>query len=143
MVKDIVKGKITVISKEITDFESENFKNAIQDLTDTFYKGGHATCVGLAACQIGINDRIILVKDNNKVLIMVNPEILEQKGNQLGMEGCLSFPEVYKNIERPVRIKIKYQTILGNTKNQTYNGFTARIICHEVDHLNGICKVGE
>ncbi len=143
MIKDIVKGKITVISKEITDFESESFKNTIQDINDTFYKGGHDTCVGLSACQIGVNDRIILVKDNNRVLIMVNPEILEQNGRQAGMEGCLSFPDTYKSIERPTQVKVKYQTILGNAKQQKYNGYTARIICHEVDHLNGICKVGE
>ena len=143
MIRDIVKGKITNISKEITDFESEEYLNTVKDILDTVSSGLYPTCVGLAACQIGINYRIILVKDNKKILFMVNPIILEQSGKKDGPEGCLSFPDVTKIIERPTELKLQYQTVIGNTKIKKFKGFTARIICHEVDHLNGICKVGE
>jgi len=101
-------------------------------------------CVGLAANQIGYPVRIIAVKleDNEHFTIMVNPEIIDHKGKEkLGKEGCLSVPSTINNnvmVKRWYKIKIKYTAEDGKSVvTKTYRNFMARVIQHEIDHLEG------
>lgn len=92
----------------------------------------------MAANMIGANKRIIVVNDNNKYIIMINPEILKFSGKLYETEeGCLSHIEV-KKTKRYEKIKVSYFDENFKKKIKTYQGFTAQIIQHEIDHCNGI-----
>ncbi|MEO0289139.1 MAG: peptide deformylase [candidate division WOR-3 bacterium] len=95
--------------------------------------------IGLAANQIGITKRIILIGDEKELYVMVNPIITwfsEEKEKMF--EGCLSFIDLNVNISRSKSIKVKYFDENGNPKENTFDGIYARAIQHEVDHINGI-----
>lgn len=95
--------------------------------------------VGLAAPQVGILKQIIVVLINETPVIMINPEILETSAETCVMkEGCLSFPEQFLEIERPETVKVKYRCTKGRPVVKSYQGLNARIILHEIDHLNGV-----
>jgi len=101
--------------------------------------------VGMAAPQIGIAKRGIVVMPNrNLVSFMINPVIV-WKGpeTQTGIEGCLSFPGVYKNIFRHTMIDVEYFNEKWQKKASTFGGFEAVVVQHECDHLDGICAVGQ
>ena len=109
----------------------------LKDMADTMYK---AEGVGLAAPQVGILRRVAVVdvtEDHSGLLEMVNPEIVEREGNQTGREGCLSVPGRQGVVTRPMRIKARYQTRKGEWMEIETEGFEARAICHELDHLDG------
>lgn len=96
--------------------------------------------IGLAANQIGVSKRIIVIVDaNNDTVSMINPEII-QISNETIMksEGCLSFPGQYYDIERPKEILVKFRDTKGHPRIEKYNELTARVIFHEIDHLDGI-----
>lgn len=98
--------------------------------------------VGLAAPQIGILRRIFVVEiDEIGLHVMINPEILEQKGEQTDYEGCLSVPGKSGKVMRPDYVKVKYMDLEGNDQMLEAEGFFARAICHENDHLNGILYI--
>ena len=135
MIKEIVKDqfqlsqKSTIATKEDLDI--------ITDLIDTI-KANHDHCVGMAANMIGANKRIIVVNDNNKYIIMINPEILKFSGKLYETEeGFLSLTGV-KKTKRYEKIKVSYFDEDFKKKIKTYQGFTAQIIQHEIDHCNGI-----
>jgi peptide deformylase len=95
--------------------------------------------IGLAANQVGILKQIIVVLVNEEPQVMINPEILDiSKEYCIMNEGCLSFPNKFLEIERPEKVKIKYRKLSGHPVVETYDGLTARIILHEIDHLSGI-----
>ena len=95
--------------------------------------------IGLAAPQVGILKRIIVVMVNEQPKVMVNPEIIfTSKETCVMNEGCLSFPNTFLDIKRPQKITIKYRNLSGHPMIETYEGLTARIIFHEIDHLEGI-----
>ena len=95
--------------------------------------------IGLAANQVGVLKRIIIVSDEGNILKMINPEIVEFSENTCIMdEGCLSIPETYLPISRAETIKIKYRDLKGKPQIETYSGLIARVIQHEIDHLDGI-----
>ncbi|NCD00527.1 peptide deformylase [bacterium] len=95
--------------------------------------------VGLAAPQIAKNIRVIIVKNNRKVIPMINPEITKTSWSKVwGEEGCLSVPDTYGEVERYKKINITYFDKKGNKKKITANNFFARVIQHEIDHLDGI-----
>ena len=109
----------------------------LKDMADTMYK---AEGVGLAAPQVGILRRVAVVdvtEDHSGLLEMVNPEIVEREGNQTGREGCLSVPGRQGVVTRPMRIKARYQARKGEWMEIETEGFEARAICHELDHLDG------
>ena len=108
----------------------------LQDMLDT--ANSHTTCVGLAAVQIGVLKNVILVKKDGKFMTMINPKILVGfNGFQYGTEGCLSVEGV-KTIKRHRSIRVKYTDMKGRDRTDTFHGFAARIIQHEVDHLHGV-----
>ncbi len=109
----------------------------LKDMTDTMYK---AEGVGLAAPQVGILRRIAVVdvtEDHSGLLEMVNPEIIEREGSQTGREGCLSVPGRQAVVTRPMKVKARFQDRNGDTFEIETEGFEARAICHELDHLDG------
>ena len=109
----------------------------LKDMADTMYK---AEGVGLAAPQVGILRRIAVVdvtEDHSGLLEMVNPEIIEREGEQTGREGCLSVPGRQGVVTRPMKIKARFQDKNGDTYELETEGFEARAICHELDHLDG------
>ena len=107
-----------------------------QDMLDTLiaHKDG---CVGMAANMIGVAKRIIAFEDNGKYTVMFNPEIIRTDGPYETEEGCLSLEGVRKT-KRYRSIKVQYQNEKFQTRFKTYTDWTAQIIQHEVDHLNGI-----
>ena len=109
----------------------------LKDMADTMYK---AEGVGLAAPQVGILRRIAVVdvtEDHSGLLEMVNPEIIEREGEQTGREGCLSVPGRQGVVTRPMKIKARFQDKNGDSYELETEGFEARAICHELDHLDG------
>lgn len=95
--------------------------------------------VGLAAPQVGILKRIVIILVNEEPKILVNPEIVFMSDNTCKMEeGCLSFPGQYYEIERPEKVTVKYRNLSGHPMLETHEGLTARILLHELDHLDGV-----
>lgn len=109
----------------------------LDDMAETMYDEDG---VGLAAPQIGILKRLVTIDvyDENGLLKMINPEILETSGEQCGLEGCLSIPEVREYVIRPEKVKFKYTDVEGKEQIIEATGLLAVCICHEIDHLDGI-----
>lgn len=124
------------VAKEVTKFNS-NLQKLLKDMAETMYD---ADGVGLAAPQIGISKRIIVVDvgDDNGLIEMVNPVIVEQDGEQFGPEGCLSIPSLNGEVRRANRVVVNGQDASGQHFTIEAEGFLARAFQHEVDHLNGI-----
>ncbi|CAM3352613.1 peptide deformylase [Marinicrinis lubricantis] len=124
-------------SKPVTKFNA-NLHKLLDDMAETMYD---AAGVGLAAPQIGILKRVIVLDphdDSTGLIEMVNPEIIESSGEQLGPEGCLSIPGVNGDVKRHFHIKVKGQDRNGNDMVVEADDFLARIFQHEIDHLNGV-----
>lgn len=94
--------------------------------------------VGLAAPQVGVLRRIIVIDIGEGPIKMINPEIYSESGEEVGPEGCLSVPGKAGTVERPKELKVKYMDENGEKQDLEAEGFLARVICHEIDHLNGI-----
>lgn len=109
-------------------------RELVVDMLDTLYE---AMGVGLAAPQVGILRRIVVVDIGDGPLVLINPEILETEGTQTGEEGCLSVPGMAGQVTRPNYVKVKALDI--NMEEQIYEGegLLARAFCHEIDHLDG------
>ncbi len=128
------------ISNPISEVNSE-IKNLMDDMLETMYE---APGIGLAAVQIGILKRVIVVdvsKDAKKKepLFIANPEILSQSKDLISYEeGCLSIPNQFAEVQRPSMCKIKYLNYNGETKELNAEGLLATCIQHEIDHLNGV-----
>lgn len=126
------------------DWEKEpKPENIVMDMIKIMYlRGG----IGLAAPQVGISKRILVMGTPEKSYICINPEIISGEGNINDIEGCLSFPGLFLHVKRYEKIKVKYQNILGEFKEEEFDGIIARVFQHELDHLNGVCfvdKVGK
>ena len=119
------------------DVVNNRIKILIKDMLDTMYD---ADGVGLAAPQIGILKRVIVVdiEDGNGPLALINPEILESEGTTIDEEGCLSIPGEIGNVERPQKIRVKALNPEGEEVEIKAEDLLARALCHEIDHLNGI-----
>lgn len=95
--------------------------------------------VGISGNQVGILKRIIVVKINDQDKVMINPEIIFISDETCkDNEGCLSFPEQFFEISRPSSVTVKYRNLSGHPHLETHEGLPARIISHEIDHLDGI-----
>lgn len=100
--------------------------------------------VGLSSCQVGIHKTFFIAQIGTRIKLFINPEIIyKSEETTISSEGCLSFPGVYKNIERSNDITIQYfDHRIKKIVREDYSGLAARVIQHEYDHLQGICKVG-
>lgn len=124
-------------SKEVKEM-TPRIKELIDDMFDTMYE---AEGVGLAAPQVGIRKRIVVIDCGDQPLVLINPEILETSGEQTGYEGCLSVPGKTGIVTRPSYAKVK--ALDENMEEYIVEGedLLARCLCHEIDHLNGIMYV--
>ncbi len=128
-------------SRQVTDF-NKRLHTLLDDMRETLLS---ADGVGLAAPQVGVLRRAIVVIDTNKeelpveeqMIELINPEIIESDGEQTGQEGCLSVPGVYGIVTRPEHVIVRAQDRLGNFFEVEGTGLTARCFCHEIDHLDG------
>ncbi|MDR7856391.1 peptide deformylase [Tissierella sp.] len=121
-------------SKAITEV-TERIKILLDDMVDTM---NEAEGVGLAAPQIGILRRAVVIDVGEGPIKLLNPELIEVKGQVIDIEGCLSVPGRSGTVDRPEWVRIKYMDVEGNEKHLEGNGLLARAICHEIDHLDGI-----
>ena len=122
------------VCKPVTNFDSKLFK-LLDDMHETLEDSGG---VGLAAPQVGILRRVVLVDNGEEVLELVNPTLVETDGEQVGAEGCLSVPGKYGLVKRPYYAKVRAQDRFGNWYEAEGEELTARCFCHELDHLDGI-----
>lgn len=98
--------------------------------------------LGLAAPQIGINKRVILVKIGKSFVVMINPQIIEKSPETaISEEGCLSLPNIWGNVERFFEITVEFTDEKNNAKKIRINDLDARVVQHEIDHLNGLLFV--
>lgn len=130
---DILRKK----SRTQFDFD-ERLAVILDDMADTMY---HAEGVGLAAPQIGILRRFCIVDVGDGIIELVNPVIVEQSGSQKGNEGCLSIPGKFNDVVRPFNVTVRAQDRNGNNFTVSAEGFKARALCHEIDHLDGILYI--
>ncbi len=128
-------------SRPVTDFNAR-LAQLLDDMRQTLDSAGG---VGLAAVQVGVLRRAVLVIETNVpdgegeyVIELVNPEIIEAEGEQDGAEGCLSVPGEYGVVKRPERVRVRAQDRNGEWFEVEGTGLTARCFCHEIDHLEGI-----
>lgn len=121
------------ISKPVTDF-NEKLWSLLDDMADTMHK---ADGVGLAAPQVGILKRVVVVDIGEGLIELINPEIIEARGKQTGLEGCLSCPGEQGEVTRPYKVKVKAQNRNGEEFTIEGEELLARAFCHEIDHLSG------
>lgn len=125
-------------TQEIT-LVDDDLRALIADMVATM----HAEAgVGLAANQVGDQRRVFVLdlsggEDPSQVRVFVNPKIHEMAGSQSGDEGCLSFPGIFEVITRPERVRFTATTLEGEPIDEVAEGFFARAVCHEIDHLDG------
>lgn len=124
------------IAKEVKKV-TPNIQKLLTDMADTMYD---AEGVGLAAPQIGILKRVIVVDvgDENGLIKLVNPEIISMEGEQFGPEGCLSIPNLRGDVRRALTVTVKGLDRNGNEVTYTGSELLARAFQHEIDHLNGV-----
>lgn len=127
------------VCKPMVNFDDRLFR-LLADMKDTLIDSGG---VGLAAPQIGILRRVVLVDTGEEILELINPTLVAVDGEQTGAEGCLSVPGVFGIVTRPDTVTVRAQDRYGETFTVTGYGLTARAFCHELDHLDGVLFVSK
>lgn len=121
-------------AKEINNV-TDRIKILLDDMAETMYsKEG----LGLAAPQVGVLRRAVVVDAGQGLYKLIDPRIIEQEGELIDFEGCLSIPRITGKVKRPEKVKVEYTDIDGNRKEVEGEGLFARALCHEIDHLDGI-----
>lgn len=138
-IREIVKKghpALKAKSEEVKAIDNE-IKELIQDLKDTLYS---TTGIGLAAPQIAVNKRVIMIdlRDGMEPIILINPVITKQRGKQESEEGCLSYLGYYGFLERPVEVEVEGLNEEGKKVKYRATELLCRAFCHEIDHLDGI-----
>lgn len=116
----------------------EKLHQILDDMKETMYD---AEGVGLAAPQVGILRRYCIVDVGDGLIELINPVITEKSGSQTGSEGCLSVPDRFEEVKRPMTVTVKAQNRKGENIEIKAEGFKARAFCHEIDHLDGILYI--
>lgn len=122
------------VSRPVTEM-TPRIEQLIGDMIDTMYKYDG---VGLAAPQVGVLRRVIVIDIGEGPMVFINPEIVEQEGEQCGQEGCLSIPGVYLDVKRPNHVVVTAKNEKMEDIRVEGDELLARALCHEIDHLNGI-----
>ena len=135
MIKELMHDPIFLAGK--SEVATKEDLQVAQDLLDTLM-AHKESCVGMAANMIGVTKRIIAFADGKGYTLMLNPKIVKQSGEYETEEGCLSLLGGPRKCKRYRKIKVQYQTTELQTRLKTFEGWTAQIIQHEVDHLDGI-----
>lgn len=141
MILPIIKygdPRLTTPAEEVEEIDDE-IRKLVEDMFETVY---NEPGVGLAANQVGALKRVAIIdlsigEDPNAPLVLINPEIIEEEGEQVTEEGCLSFPEIEIEITRPERLVVKALDLEGEEFTLEASNMLARAICHETDHLDG------
>ncbi|MDE7329497.1 MAG: peptide deformylase [Clostridia bacterium] len=140
MVRYVVQDGDPVLRKKCDPVK--NFNKELHDLLDdmkqTVRKENGA---GLAAPQIGLALRVVVIDVEEGFFELINPEIISTKGEQRGAEGCLSVKGKQGTVTRPMKVKAEYRDRFGKKHKLTADGFFARAVCHELDHLDGILYI--
>ncbi len=121
-------------SKPVKNFD-ENLWELLDDMKETMHQNDG---VGIAAVQVGVLKRAIIVEPNNMFLELINPEIISQEGEDIMEEGCLSVVKKRGYVKRPMKITVKAQDRFGYDFVITGEKYLARVLCHEIDHLDGV-----
>ena len=135
-IRNIVTKEDDVLRKKCRPVEvfDDKLATLIDDMFDTLKKADGA---GLAAPQIGILKRVVVIDVGEGPVELVNPEIVKTSGTQVEVEGCLSCPDEWGYVERPLKVKCRAQDRFGKVKEYNAEEMFARCICHELDHLDG------
>ena len=141
MILNVVKYGDPILTKraeEVVEFDGK-LRKLVDDMFETMYG---APGVGLAAPQVGVLKRLFVMdcssgKDKKQKLVLINPVIETEEGEQVGDEGCLSFPGVFLEIKRPQRVVVQAMDIDGSKMSLDVMDLPARCVSHETDHLDG------
>lgn len=128
--------RLHTVAKPVTTFDA-NLKRLVQDMQETMYA---APGIGLAATQVNQHVQLIVVdtsKEQNDLLVLINPKIVSQSGTQTYEEGCLSVPGIYEAVTRAEQIKVQAQDVDGKQFTLDADGLLSVCIQHEMDHLKG------
>lgn len=136
-IRNIVMNGDPILRKKCRQVDKfdDRLAQLIDDMFDTMRK---ASGVGLAAPQVGLLKRVVVIDIGDGPIELVNPVLVKTAGKQIGNEGCLSFPNDYEEIERPNYAKVKAFDRNGNKIIVEGTGLKARALCHELDHLDGV-----
>lgn len=136
---EIVKYPADVLTTKCSEVQTfdKQLSSFIDDMFDTM---NEADGVGLAAPQVNVSKQIAVVDvgDDTGRLVLINPVIIEERGEQVGPEGCLSFPDLFGDVKRSYYVKVQAQNQNGETFIVEAEDFLARAIQHEIDHLQGV-----
>ena len=138
--KIVEMGKDEILRKharEVVKFD-RRLGTLLDDMADTMYE---ADGVGLAAPQVGILKRAVVIDVGDGLIELVNPRILETWGEEVGIEGCLSVPGRRGTVSRPTKVRVSAMDRKGNAIEIEGEGLLARCLCHELDHLDGVLYV--
>lgn len=124
-------------SKPVRAFD-EYLWDLLDDMKETMH---HKNGAGLAAVQVGILKRVVIVEANNMFIELVNPVIVKELGEDIEEEGCLSVGTVTGRVKRPMEVTVVAQDRYGYNFTLTGEKFLARVLCHEIDHLDGVLFV--
>lgn len=139
-IRNVVQIGDETLRKKSFPVESfdESLWTLLDDMKETLRK---EEGVGLAAPQVGVLRRVVIVDVKEGFFELVNPKIISEKGEQCGWEGCLSVRGKRGVVSRPMKVKVSYQDRKGGQKVLQAKGFFARAVCHELDHLDGILYI--
>lgn len=134
-VRNYIDDEVLRKKSKIVEKIDKRLIGLIDDMLETMYASNG---VGLAAPQVGILKRIIVVDIGEGAIKLINPELVETEGEQQDFEGCLSVPGIAAEVKRPEKVKVKALDEKGDTIIIEGTGLLARAFCHEIDHLDGI-----
>jgi len=140
-IRKIVKlGEDEVLRKHARKVEKfdKRLHTLLDDMADTMYEADGA---GLAAPQVGILKRVVVIDVGDGLIELINPEIIASEGTQMCIEGCLSVPGKRGRVERPAIVRVHAQDRDGNHIELEGEEFLANALCHEIDHLDGVVYV--
>ena len=135
-IRNVVKVGDEVLrkkSKPVKDFD-ENLWQLLDDMKETMYQNNG---MGLAAVQVGVLKRAVIIECNNMFMELINPQIISQSGEDIEKEGCLSVGKNSDYVKRPMHVTVKAQDRLGYDFTISGEKYLARVLCHEIDHLDG------
>jgi peptide deformylase len=137
----IVKYGNPILTKKAVEIINldEYIERLAHNMVQTMYA---APGIGLAAPQVNESKRLITVdlsvgENSQNLIILINPELISQEGKLISEEGCLSVPDINEKVARPFRVIIRGTDLKGNEKTVEAEGLLARVLCHEIDHING------
>lgn len=129
--------RLRKVAKPVTEFDDDLFE-LLEDMKDTMYANNG---MGLAATQVGVLRRVVIMDLGGSFFELINPEIVASSGEQEDEEGCLSVPNFSDVVKRPYKVTVKAKDRYGYDFEITGEKYFARCACHEIDHLNGILFV--